>query len=204
MYTSGGYRGTSRSSSSTSSTRSTQGDNLHPLLQNPSASNSQSTIRRSNSEQVIRELAEERAREEARSDELRLEEARLELRYKMNFQNYMDSPGAGPSSNPRQAPPSPAQGMNHNNGMNGGMPLGGMVGYPTPAGHQSDLNYLKSMVEELSSVLRNNQLLTANIVDKMGKVKEKAKDLNLSNNELIAVVASELNGKLQTSSTCKL
>lgn len=114
----------------------------------------------------------------------------------MNYQNYIDSPGGGPSANPRQAPPSPSQGMNHTNGMNGGMGMGGgMVGYPTPAGHQSDLNYVMSMVEELSAVLRQNQQLTANVVEKMGKVREKASTMNLTNDELVAVVAAELNGK---------
>jgi hypothetical protein len=114
----------------------------------------------------------------------------------MNYQNYIDSSGGGPGANPRQAPPSPSQGMNHTNGMNGGMGMGtGMVGYPTPAGHQSDLNYVMSMVEELSAVLRQNQQLTANVVEKMGKVREKASTMNLSNDEMIAVVASELNGK---------
>lgn len=93
----------------------------------------------------------------------------------MNYQNYIDSTGGGPGPGPgpRQAPPSPSQGMNHTNGMNGGMGMGpGMVGYPTPAGHQSDLNYVMSMVEELSAVLRQNQQLTANVVEKMGKVRE--------------------------------
>ncbi|KAK2625621.1 hypothetical protein QTJ16_004933 [Diplocarpon rosae] len=111
----------------------------------------------------------------------------------MNYQNYIDSPG-GLASNSRQAPPSPSQGMPHTNGMNGGMSMGGgMVGYPTPAGHQSDLNYVMSMVEELSAVLRANQQLTAGVVDKMGKVREKASHLNLNNDELVAAVASELN-----------
>ncbi|KAG9234314.1 hypothetical protein BJ875DRAFT_376745 [Amylocarpus encephaloides] len=78
--------------------------------------------------------------------------------------------------------------------MNGGMAAGAaLVGYPTPAGHQSDLNYVMSMVEELSGVLRMNQQLTANVVDKMGKVREKAKTLDLSNDELIAIVAQEMN-----------
>jgi hypothetical protein len=114
----------------------------------------------------------------------------------MNYQNYIDSPGGGPGANPRQAPPSPSQGMNHTNGMNGGVGMGGgMVGYPTPAGHQSDLNYVMSMVEELSAVLRQNQQLTANVVEKMGKVREKASTMNLTNDELVAVVAAELNGK---------
>ena len=111
----------------------------------------------------------------------------------MNYQNYIDSPG-GSGSNPRQAPPSPSQGMP--NGMNGSMGMGGgMVGYPTPAGHQSDLNYVMSMVEELSSVLKTNAALTAGVVDKMGKVRLKAQHLNLTNDELVAVVAAELNSQ---------
>ncbi|KAK0108395.1 hypothetical protein ONS95_003205 [Cadophora gregata] len=122
---------------------------------------------------------------------LSLSSPQTALRSKMNYQNYIDSPG-GSGSNPRQAPPSPSQGMP--NGMNGGMGMGGgMVGYPTPAGHQSDLNYVMSMVEELSSVLKANAALTAGVVDKMGKVRLKAQHLNLTNDELVAVVASELN-----------
>lgn len=112
----------------------------------------------------------------------------------MNYQNYLDSPGAGPS-NGRQ-PPQPPQSMNHQNGGMNGMGMGGMVGYPTPAGHQSDLNYVMSMVDELSQVLRQNQALTGNIVDKMGKVRERASTMNLSNDELIQVVSNELNSKL--------
>ena len=112
-----------------------------------------------------------------------------------SYQNYLDSPGAGPSPNPRAAPPSPSQGMNQN-GMNGGMGLsGGMVGFPTPAGHQSDLNYIMQMVEELAGQLAHNQGLTAGIVDKMGKVRAKAKNQELSNDELLAIAASELNSK---------
>jgi hypothetical protein len=112
----------------------------------------------------------------------------------MNYQNYIDSPG-GPGSNPRQAPPSPSQGMNHPNGMNGGMGMGGMAGYPTPAGHQSDLNFIMSMVEDLSAVLRQNQQLSASVVEKVGRVREKAATMDLSNDQLVAAVASELNGE---------
>lgn len=71
----------------------------------------------------------------------------------------------------------------------------GMVGYPTPAGHQSDLNYVMSMVEELSGILRTNQQLTSSVVDKVGKVREKAATMNMNNDEVIAAVASEMNGK---------
>ncbi|TVY45608.1 hypothetical protein LOCC1_G003640 [Lachnellula occidentalis] len=113
----------------------------------------------------------------------------------MNFQSYGENPQGGPS-NPRQAPPSPSQGMNHQNGVNGGMgPGAAMIGYPTPVGHQSDLNYVMSMVDELSGVLRMNQQLTANVVDKMGRVREKAKNLNLNNDELIGAAAGELDAE---------
>ena len=82
----------------------------------------------------------------------------------------------------------------------GGMPMGmgpnGMVGFPTPAGHQADLNYVMGMIEELSGVLRTNQQLTASVVDKVGKVREKARNLEMSNDEVISAVASELNGML--------
>ena len=72
----------------------------------------------------------------------------------------------------------------------------GMVGYPTPAGHQSDLNYVMSMVDELSSVLRQNQALTNSVVEKMGRVRERAAALGsgMSNDEVIAAVAEEMNG----------
>jgi hypothetical protein len=107
------------------------------------------------------------------------------------YSNYLDAPVAGP--NPRQAPPSPSQGM-HQNGMNGGMGMtGGMVGFPTPAGHQSDLNYIMQMVEELAGQLAHNQGLTAGLVDKMGKIRSQAKNLDLSNDEILALAASELN-----------
>lgn len=115
----------------------------------------------------------------------------------MSFQNYVDQPSGGVGSNPRQAPSSPSQGAQHTNGMNGGMGMGGgMVGYPTPAGHQSDLNYLMNMVEELSGVLALNQRLTNGVVEKMGKVREKAQNMNLSNDELLQMAAMELNGKI--------
>ncbi len=116
---------------------------------------------------------------------------------KMNidYNQYLTSPvSSGSGSQPRSAPPSPSQGMAHTNGMNGGMGGNGMVGYPTPAGHQSDLNYVMSMVEELSSVLRANQALTESVVEKMGQVRERAQTMNLSNDEMITLVANELNG----------
>jgi len=113
----------------------------------------------------------------------------------MSYQGY-ESSGAG-SSNPRQAPPSPSQGMNmnHNNGMNGMAMNPGMIGYPTPAGHQADLNFIMSQVEELSRILRANEAATGNILDKVGQVQEKAKRLNLNNDEILTLAADTLAGR---------
>jgi hypothetical protein len=121
----------------------------------------------------------------------------------MSYQNYPESPSGGQPSNPRQAPSSPAQNMNHANGMNGGVGVGaGMVGFPTPAGHQSDLNYIMQMVEDLSRQLETNQRITAGVVEKIGKVREKAKNMDLNNDELIALVASEMNGEILLFDSC--
>lgn len=113
----------------------------------------------------------------------------------MSYPNYLDSPQNGIPASPRQAPPSPSPSMNHANGMNGMGLNTGMVGFPTPAGHQADLNFVMSMVEELSRTLEHNRRLTQNIVEGVGRVRERAKDTHLTNDELIASVAAELNGK---------
>ena len=95
--------------------------------------------------------------------------------------------------------------MNHANGMNGGMGMGGgMVGYPTPAGHQSDLNYVYAMVEELSAQLAINREFTDKITEHMGRIRAKAMNLNLTNDELIAAAAQELNGEHLHPSICNL
>ncbi|CAG9951803.1 unnamed protein product, partial [Clonostachys rosea f. rosea IK726] len=68
------------------------------------------------------------------------------------------------------------------NGMNGaGMPGGGGMSMPTPAGHQAELNYIYSMVEELSKQLADNR---------------KAKTNGISNGELLDAAADELQGAL--------
>ncbi|KAH8808011.1 hypothetical protein F5884DRAFT_674121 [Xylogone sp. PMI_703] len=77
--------------------------------------------------------------------------------------------------------------------MNGMGLNSGMVGFPTPAGHQADLNFVMNMVEELSRTLEHNRRLTQNIVEGVGRVRERAKDVNMSNEEIIASVAAELN-----------
>ena len=118
----------------------------------------------------------------------------------MNYQNYqtnLDSPSSGQGSNPRQVPASPSSNMNHASGINGGMGLGaGMAGFPTPAGHQSDLNYIMQMVEDLSGILAHNQRKTSGLTEKIGMVRAKAKNMNLTNDELLAMAASEINRKL--------
>ncbi|RAL61021.1 hypothetical protein DID88_010117 [Monilinia fructigena] len=115
---------------------------------------------------------------------------------KMNYQGLGDPNQSGQPSSSRQAPPSPGQGMPHTNGMNGQMNMAGManmIGFPTPAGHQSDLNYIMVMVEELSRLLAANQKITDSILEKIGNVRQRAKDKNLSNDELLAIVSEELN-----------
>jgi hypothetical protein len=131
--------------------------------------------------------------ENLRREQEKKKQRPVEAQVKMSYQNYMESGGP---SNPRQAPPSPQQNMNHGNGMNGAMGIGGgMVGFPTPAGHQSDLNYIMNMIDEFSAISQGNQRLTAGVVDKIGRVTERAKELNLNNNELIGLVSQELEGR---------
>jgi hypothetical protein len=113
----------------------------------------------------------------------------------MNYNSYLENP-QGSGSNPRQAP-SPNQGMGHTNGINGnnvGLP-GMMAGLPTPAGHQSDLNSIYAMVEELSKTLEENRAATARIVEGVGRVRQRALEKDMTSDELIASVAAELNGK---------
>ncbi|RDW82908.1 hypothetical protein BP5796_04399 [Coleophoma crateriformis] len=124
-----------------------------------------------------------------------LPKSKLKLKLKpkaftMSYQNFLDSPQGGPTPNSRQAPPSPSQNINPN-GMNGVMGIGG-AGYPTPAGHQADLNMIMGMVEALSNQLQANQALTASIVEKTGLVRELAQRQNLSNDEIIALAGKAL------------
>ncbi|TWU72055.1 hypothetical protein ED733_002825 [Metarhizium rileyi] len=79
------------------------------------------------------------------------------------------------------------------NGINGNMGGGGpMPSGPTPAGHQAELNYIYGMVEELSRQLADNRRVTEDIVNGLGKVRNKAKNQSLSNDELIASAAPDL------------
>ena len=106
----------------------------------------------------------------------------------MNY-NYADGT-SGQGSN-RQAP-SP-QGMA--NGVNGAVALPGlMAGLPTPAGHQSDLNYVYNMVEELSKTLAENRAASERINAAVGRVRQRALELNMTNDAIVTSVAEDLNG----------
>lgn len=80
------------------------------------------------------------------------------------------------------------------NGMNGAN-MGGGMPVPTPAGHQAELNYIYSMVEELSRQLADNRRVTEDIVSGLGRVRNKAKSQNLANDEVIDAAADDINGK---------
>lgn len=84
------------------------------------------------------------------------------------------------------------------NGINGGGLAYGMSTFPTPAGHQADLNFIMNMVDGLSEALRKNRELTAEITRKMGLVRERATQGNFSNEELLAIVSDDVKGKLFT------
>ena len=81
------------------------------------------------------------------------------------------------------------------NGMNGGQIPGAMVGIPTPAGHQAELNYIYGMVEELSRQLAENRRVTEEIVVGMGKVRQKARNRNVGSDELLAAASNDIQGE---------
>ncbi|KAL2126433.1 hypothetical protein VTI74DRAFT_927 [Chaetomium olivicolor] len=81
------------------------------------------------------------------------------------------------------------------NGLNGANMPGGMVGFPTPAGHQAELNYIYGMVEELSRQLAENQRALEEVVTGVGRVRSRARASQLGNDELIAASADEVNAQ---------
>lgn len=81
--------------------------------------------------------------------------------------------------------------MNGMNGMNGPN-MGGGVPMPTPAGHQAELNYIYSMVEELSRQLAENRRVTEDIVGGLGRVRNRARTQGLNNDEVIDAAAEEI------------
>lgn len=139
----------------------------------------------------------------------------------MNYNNCVEqSPTTGGAVNARyQAPSQSTQGVSHSpsgvNGINVMGPLcagggnvggpgsgpgpgpGGGINYPIPVGHQTDLTFIMSLVEELSKVLHTNQNLTTGVVERIGKVREKAMHMNLQNDELLMEVAENLNRMCQ-------
>lgn len=80
------------------------------------------------------------------------------------------------------------------NGMNGGAVPNGMVSMPTPAGHQSELNYIYGLVEELSKQLADNRRQTEEIVLNVGRIRNRARNQALSNEEIISAASEEVNG----------
>ncbi|KAG6009015.1 hypothetical protein E4U21_003346 [Claviceps maximensis] len=88
----------------------------------------------------------------------------------------------------------PVVAMNGINGING-TSLPGPMPAPTPAGHQAELNYIYGMVEELSRQLADNRRVTEDIVNGLGRVRNRAKTQNMSNDELILSAAADLQGK---------
>lgn len=96
------------------------------------------------------------------------------------------------SPNTRQAPPSPSPMQNGINGTAGA--VNGMANLPTPAGHQSDLNYLHQMVETLSAELQQQRNMTSHIIEAAGLLRNRALNNDLSNAEVIEALAPHING----------
>lgn len=78
------------------------------------------------------------------------------------------------------------------NGMHAGNMPAAMVGLPTPAGHQAELNYIYGLVEELSRQLAQNQRALEEVVSGVGKVRGRARSQPLTNDELLNAAGEEL------------
>ncbi|EGO60238.1 hypothetical protein NEUTE1DRAFT_75085 [Neurospora tetrasperma FGSC 2508] len=78
------------------------------------------------------------------------------------------------------------------NGMHAGNMPAAMVGLPTPAGHQAELNYIYGLVEELSRQLAQNQRALEEVVSGVGKVRGRARSQSLTNDELLNAAGEEL------------
>lgn len=88
------------------------------------------------------------------------------------------------------------------NGMNGGGAMqggtngaAGMAVGPTPAGHQTELNIIYGMVEELSRQLADNRRVTEEIVSGLGRVRNRARERGLGNDEVLGEAADEIVGE---------
>jgi len=72
---------------------------------------------------------------------------------------------------------------------------GAVVGFPTPAGHQAELNYIYGMVEELSRQLAQNQRALEEVVAGVGQVRNRARSQSLGNEDIIAANSEEIRGE---------
>ncbi|KAI1283866.1 hypothetical protein F5Y07DRAFT_90540 [Xylaria sp. FL0933] len=75
---------------------------------------------------------------------------------------------------------------------NGAAAAGAMAIGPTPAGHQAELNIIYGMVEELSRQLADNRRVTEEIVSGLGRVRNRARERGLGNEELLGEATDEL------------
>jgi hypothetical protein len=75
-----------------------------------------------------------------------------------------------------------------------GAAAGAMAVGPTPAGHQAELNIIYSMVEDLSRQLSDNRHVTEQIVSGLGRVRNRARERGLGNEDLLGEAADELFG----------
>ncbi|KAI1812626.1 hypothetical protein GGS20DRAFT_557123 [Poronia punctata] len=69
---------------------------------------------------------------------------------------------------------------------------GAMAVGPTPAGHQAELNLIYGMVEELSRQLADNRRMTEDIVSGLGRVRNRAHERGLANDDLLEEATDEL------------
>ncbi|CAJ2503163.1 Uu.00g105570.m01.CDS01 [Anthostomella pinea] len=63
---------------------------------------------------------------------------------------------------------------------------------PAPAGHQAELNIIYGMVEELSRQLSENRRVTEDIVSGLGRVRNRARERGLGNDDVLGEAADEL------------
>ncbi|ETS84170.1 hypothetical protein PFICI_02195 [Pestalotiopsis fici W106-1] len=66
---------------------------------------------------------------------------------------------------------------------------------PTPAGHQAELNVIYTLVEELSRQLAENRRQTEEIVSGIGRVRNRARERALGNDEVLGEAADEIYGQ---------
>ncbi|KAH9994373.1 hypothetical protein F4779DRAFT_608138 [Xylariaceae sp. FL0662B] len=77
-------------------------------------------------------------------------------------------------------------------GNGAGAGAGAMAVGPTPAGHQAELNIIYGMVEELSRQLADNRRVTEEIVSGLGRVRNRARERGLANDEVLGEAADEI------------